>query len=205
MKNAAQALKVNTEFGISSHAELIGVCEAASMLPRSLIILGANAMAFVGGAGCVTFASRGAAYNPEPHANIAVLETRHDAVAPRMDQIADIPRAKDGLFYVTGEINGARIRFVVDTGATVVVLTPADAQLAGLTKNDTGNGAQIQTVTGSSTMRWAKADEIKLANKRVRHVDIAVVPAGLKVSLLGQNVLSKLGNITLKGDHLSIS
>ncbi len=175
------------------------------MLPRSLIILGANALAFVGGAGCVTIASHRPAHTPEPHANVAALETRHDTAAPRSDQISDIPRAKDGLFYVTGEINGARIRFVVDTGATVVVLTPSDAQLAGLTADGIGNGAQIQTVTGASTMRWAKANEIKLANKSVRHVDIAVVPAGLKVSLLGQNVLSKLGNITLKGDHLSIS
>ena len=39
-----------------------------------------------------------------------------------------IPRARDGHYYLTMQINGAAIRFVVDTGASDMVLTRADAQ-----------------------------------------------------------------------------
>jgi aspartyl protease family protein len=38
-----------------------------------------------------------------------------------------LPRGPDGHFYADAQVNGATVRFLVDTGATVVVLTPADA------------------------------------------------------------------------------
>jgi aspartyl protease family protein len=122
----------------------------------------------------------------------------------QVDQGSDIQRAADGLFYVTGEVNGARIRFVVDTGATVVVLTPTDARNAGLAALTSANGVKIQTVTGASAMHWARAGTVSLARHTFRQVDVAVVPSGLQVSLLGQNVLSRLGAVTLSGDHLHI-
>ena len=40
----------------------------------------------------------------------------------------EITRSADGLFYVTAIVNGAPVRFVVDTGSTIVVLTPEDAR-----------------------------------------------------------------------------
>ncbi|RZM33591.1 MAG: TIGR02281 family clan AA aspartic protease, partial [Sphingomonas sp.] len=55
----------------------------------------------------------------------------------------------DGLFYVTAKVNGTPIRFVVDTGANVVVLTGSDARRAGVTS---GVGSErIETAAGGST------------------------------------------------------
>ena len=47
----------------------------------------------------------------------------------------EVPRSADGHYYLTMEVNGAPIRFVVDTGATELVLSRADAERAGI---DTG-------------------------------------------------------------------
>src|SRR5687768_5558672 len=44
----------------------------------------------------------------------------------------ELQRADDGHFYAEAQVNGARIRFLVDTGASIVALTPADAQRAGI-------------------------------------------------------------------------
>ena len=43
----------------------------------------------------------------------------------------EVPRSADGHYYLTMEVNGAPIRFVVDTGATELVLSRADAERAG--------------------------------------------------------------------------
>lgn len=43
-----------------------------------------------------------------------------------------LPRGRDGHYYLTAEINGAAVRFVVDTGASDIVLTKADAARIGI-------------------------------------------------------------------------
>ena len=47
------------------------------------------------------------------------------------DQIA-VPRSNDGHYYLTADVNGATVRFVVDTGATEIVLTFADTPENGM-------------------------------------------------------------------------
>ena len=111
-------------------------------------------------------------------------------------------KAADGLFYVTARVNGVPVRFVVDTGANVVVLTGADARRAGVTP---GAGSQrLETASGGSTMTWATLDEVEIAGQRLTRTRAAIVADGLKMSLLGQNALSKLTSVTLSGDRLEL-
>src|SRR5438045_856312 len=44
----------------------------------------------------------------------------------------EIPRSPDGHFYLDAQVNGAQVHFLVDTGASMVALTAADAQRAGI-------------------------------------------------------------------------
>ena len=60
-----------------------------------------------------------------------------DTVIPRQSVAIDgsvvrLPQGMDGHFYLTLDVNGAPIRFVVDTGATDMVLRSEDAQKAGI-------------------------------------------------------------------------
>lgn len=111
-----------------------------------------------------------------------------------------IPRARDGHFYASGTVNGHPVRFLVDTGATTVVVSEAVAQAAGL------NGGQ------PTVFRTANGD---LAGRVVGNVQVGVGPVevdGLRVgvglvggdsdkALLGQNFLSRF-NITLSGHEM---
>ena len=114
----------------------------------------------------------------------------------------DIPRAKDGLFYVDVLINGQSIRFLIDTGANVVVLTGTDAARLGLQAEGSSFGPHMATVGGSAPMTWARLDHVQLAGREVRGLKVAVVQNGLPVSLLGQNMLSKLASVTIEGDRM---
>lgn len=111
-----------------------------------------------------------------------------------------IPRARDGHFYAMGTVNGHPVQFLVDTGATLVVVSEALARSAGL------SGGQ------STVFRTANGD---LAGRVVGHVAVGVGPVqvdGLRVgvglvggdsnkALLGQNFLSRF-SVTLSGDEM---
>lgn len=114
-----------------------------------------------------------------------------------------IQRAADGLFYVTARANGETVRFVVDTGASVVVLSGADAHRLGVAV-DKAAPARIRTAGGGAAMRWGNIEELELAGKRMTNLKAAIVDQGLPVSLMGQNALARLGSVTLRGDTLQI-
>ena len=86
-------------------------------------------------------------------------------------------RSRDGHFYVDADVNGARIRFLIDTGATFVSLSPEDARLAGLrvfesdytARTATANGVtRVAPVTASAN---ARRTPLRTGSGRPRIVD----------------------------------
>jgi aspartyl protease family protein len=110
-----------------------------------------------------------------------------------------LQRAEDGHFYVEAQVNGARVRFLVDTGASVVALTPADAQRAGIAlpserARAIGAGGEVEVIPVS-------IDRIAIGSLSASQVRAAVAPT-LPVSLLGQSFLSQVGSVEIRGDTL---
>ena len=115
-----------------------------------------------------------------------------------------LKRAPDGLFYVTAAVNGVPVRFVIDTGANVVVLTRADAAAAGVTGAAAG-GRALRTAGGTAAMRWATIERLTIGDHAIAGTDAAIVGGDdLPHSLLGQSALSRLDSITLRGNRLHL-
>ena len=110
-----------------------------------------------------------------------------------------IERSDDGLFYVEAQVNGAPVHFVVDSGASVVILSAADAARAAVGGQE---GVDVQTAGGASPMRRAQIKQVVLAGQKLTDVEAAIVNRNLKVSLLGQSALSQLASVTFKGNRL---
>ncbi len=131
-------------------------------------------------------------------------------VAPVVATVAPAPkgyevkRGTDGLFYVQAIVNGRPVRFLVDTGASVVVLTEADARAVGVVLEDRHYRQSVDTVGGSMPMAWATLESVHLAGHDIRGVRAAVVRSGLGVSLMGQNMLAELHSVTLTADRLNL-
>jgi|CXWL01.1.fsa_nt_gi aspartyl protease family protein len=172
------------------------------MLARSLPVIFASTIALGAGIFFAQFGNGGAVEVSEPHANAAIVEAKSAHMAEERGRQVEFQRANDGLFYVTGNVNGVPVRFVVDTGASVVVLTQRDAERVGINKDSGTHQAHIQTAGGPSAMSWAKLKDVTVAGQRVEKLDAAIVRDGLKVSLLGQNYLSELDSMMLRGDRL---
>jgi aspartyl protease family protein len=114
-------------------------------------------------------------------------------------------RAPDGHFYVSAEVNGAPVRFMVDTGATRPVLTPADAKAAGI---DTGGLRYMQpTYTANGVVMSApvRLDEVALGGEVERGVPASVSGGELGQSLLGMSYLDRWRSIRIEGDTLYLS
>lgn len=115
-----------------------------------------------------------------------------------------LTRAPDGHFYADAEVQQHTAHFLVDTGATIVALTGNDARAIGLDWSDSdlkliGRGAS-GPVYGVPVM----LSRMELGGLKARDVQAAVVPDGLEVSLLGQSFLSRLGDVRIEGEHMTL-
>ena len=111
----------------------------------------------------------------------------------------EIARAPDGHFYLDAQVNGAEVHFLVDTGASMVALTSADAQRAGIflpseraTAQGAGGAVEIIPVT---------IDRIAAGPLEARGVPGAIARE-LPLSLLGQSFLSRVGTVQISGDRM---
>lgn len=117
----------------------------------------------------------------------------------------EVYRSRDGLFYVTAIVNGAAVRFVVDTGATVVVLTAADARRAGIALDHGDFSDSADTANGKTAMARVKLDKVTVGSTQAEAIEAAVVNRDMPVSLLGQSWLSRLESITIAKDRLTFN
>ncbi|HEX8485489.1 MAG TPA: TIGR02281 family clan AA aspartic protease [Sphingomonas sp.] len=141
---------------------------------------------------------------PDPAALAAIAPNNRAALPVVRPNAHEVARGADGLFYVHASVNDRPVRFLVDTGASVVVLTADDARAVGLVVSDRHYDRKVDTVGGSTPMAWATLDKVDLAGHEVRGLRAAVVRSGLGVSLLGQNMLSQLDSVTMTADRLTL-
>lgn len=112
-----------------------------------------------------------------------------------------ISRASDGFFYVDAGVRGGTVRFLVDTGASHIIMSHADAKAAG------GNvlrskSSSIQTAGGKVKVDWIVIDRLQIAGQVLRDVEAAVPENDVELSLLGQNALAQFSRLEIVGDRL---
>jgi aspartyl protease family protein len=97
-----------------------------------------------------------------------------------------------GHFFADATVNDQPVRFVVDTGASVVVLSGADAARLGLDYRK-GKRANMQTANGTTTGYLVKLEKVRIGGIELLNVDGVVVDQGLgSVGLLGMSFLNRL-------------
>jgi len=96
-----------------------------------------------------------------------------------------------GHFFADGAVNGIAVRFVVDTGATVVALPRQDAERLGLDYRH-GQRAMTHTANGVVPTYLLKLDTVRIGGIEVHNVDAAVIDGGLEQALLGMSFLNRV-------------
>lgn len=111
-------------------------------------------------------------------------------------------RAGDGHFYVDADVNGTRIRFLVDTGATYVALSPDDARSAGLRVFESDYTGRTSTANGVTRVAPVTLRQVELDQLQLFDVRAVVLEKPMPVSLLGMSFLSRLQGYETRNDEL---
>jgi aspartyl protease family protein len=105
----------------------------------------------------------------------------------------DIPRDARGHFQTDGRIEGQRVNFMIDTGASLVALNEKTAARFGLRPSRSDYNATVTTANGTIKAARTRLAMIELGGLVVRDVDALVLPdEALSENLLGLSFLSKL-------------
>jgi aspartyl protease family protein len=113
-------------------------------------------------------------------------------------------RSADRQFWIDASVNGVPVRFLVDTGASNVVLTLADAARLGFPRSSLTFSQSFQTANGTTRGAPVTLDEIRIGTIAFSKVPASVNEGDLGQSLLGMHLLEKLSSIEIRKDQLII-
>ncbi|MGC9417883.1 MAG: retropepsin-like aspartic protease family protein [Rhodovulum sp.] len=121
------------------------------------------------------------------------------------DARIEVPRAPDGHYYLTIDVNDAPVRFVVDTGATDVVLTRADAERAGLDPENLDYFGEARTANGVVRTAPVRLKQMALGPIVDRDVRGFVNSGEMRESLLGMGYLNRFERIEVVRDRMILT
>ncbi len=112
-----------------------------------------------------------------------------------------LQRQRDGHYYAQGEINGAEVHFMVDTGASDVALSSAFARQLGL---DFGPQITVMTAAGAVPGWITRLDRIQVGPLVLRNVRATITDRLGDQALLGMSFLKHFSMIQ-EGDTLILA
>ena len=104
-----------------------------------------------------------------------------------------VPRNAQGHFQIDGQVDGRRLTFMVDTGASVIALTAEDAASLGIHPSPSDFTAMVSTANGTVRAAPVELGMVEIEDITVHNVSALVMPDGaLSQNLLGMSFLSRL-------------
>ena len=115
-----------------------------------------------------------------------------------------LPRARDGHYYATLTIAGTPVQFLVDTGASNVVLTREDAERVGIDLTGLAYVGQAQTANGVVRTARVTLHDVALGDARDDFLPAYVNDGEMDASLLGMDYLGRF-RIEIDADRMLLS
>jgi aspartyl protease family protein len=117
----------------------------------------------------------------------------------------ELERQPDGHFYAEAEVDGTAVRFLVDTGASMIALSANDAETLGLDWNEAELQHVGRGVSGDVKGKRVLLKSITLGDLQADNVEAVIIPTGLDRSLLGQSFLSRVNSVNIEGDRMTLN
>ncbi len=133
-----------------------------------------------------------------------------DDVAPTRavsfgDGRVEVPRDPSGHFFATLQVQGVPVRFIVDTGATDVVLSRADAQRLGLDPDQLVYTGRARTANGVVRTARITLEEVTFGDFTDHDLRAWVNEGELDFSLLGMSYLERFERVEIARDRMTLT
>lgn len=114
----------------------------------------------------------------------------------------EAPRRNDGHFYLTLTLDGTPIEFVVDTGATDVVLTREDALDIGINVENLIYTGRASTANGEVRTARVRIENVAIGDLEDNPLRAWVNEGEMDTSLLGMSYLERFQSVQITGNKL---
>ena len=115
-----------------------------------------------------------------------------------------ISESEGGNYLVYGTINGIRIRFLIDTGASDIVLSPSDARRVGIDFNLLDFDHSFETANGGGRGAISNVGELVVGDARFSNVAVSVNKTDMNSSLLGMTFLKHFKSFNFSEGKLTL-
>jgi aspartyl protease family protein len=131
-------------------------------------------------------------------------------IAPRQSVLEgggriELPRAPDGHFHLTLAVAGTPVRFLVDTGATSVVLSDRDAERLGIDRRTLAFTGLARTANGTIRTARVTLRDVTLGELAFGDIGASVGDGPLDVSLLGMEFLDRFARVEIAGNRMILT
>jgi aspartyl protease family protein len=110
--------------------------------------------------------------------------------------------AEDGHFYLDLKINGISSRFMIDTGASEITISLAEAKRIGVDVKKLNFNKPYQTANGTSFGASITLEKIEVGNVKFYDVSASVNSSDMGISLLGMSFLRQFNRYEFYRDKL---
>lgn len=135
---------------------------------------------------------------------VTVATTTPESAPSVHSRAAFIEREPDGHYWTRADVQGTEVKFMVDTGASIVALTFRDAQRLGLKPEDMVYDSEIRTAGGITYGAPVMLRSIRIGRVQVENVAAVVLRSNLEQSLLGMSFLGELNSYEFRRGQLII-
>ncbi|HLZ74404.1 retropepsin-like aspartic protease family protein [Phenylobacterium sp.] len=116
-----------------------------------------------------------------------------------------VTASEGGGFMIMGKVNGQPVRFLVDTGSSDTVLSPADAERLGIDSKGLPFDHLAETANGTGYGARYTARTLEVGPIRVDDMPMVINQAPMSFSLLGMTFLSRLESFQVRGRQLYLT
>jgi aspartyl protease family protein len=117
----------------------------------------------------------------------------------------ELPLGRDGHFHLTAIVNGKKVNFTVDTGASDIVLSQDDARRIGINPDMLSYFGQAQTANGVVATAPVSLDSFTVEGLTDTDLRAVVNNGPMDGSLLGMRYLTRFSNIQMQPDKMILT